>query len=435
MIRQNDCTPETWRKIRIKVISIKGNEEDAGNYRPICTSPALYKLFTTVLYIRLHPRLDQGQPADQGGFRRSHQTVDHVAAYRTLEQRCREWRINMWVATISTRSCRYMFSAPHRTLHIWLKSLSGSTCLCCVPLKRNFIISSNGFAWCLPGCTDQEPFLTLEAQLRRSADCLANWLTTHHTQVMGSSRQIPKPALMSAMSTHRSRLLQDEKMSTLTMMGKIAVSEDMEHVPQPAVGSRCLVASTVSALMILVSMSSIGKPVRSNESVVSVERNMSGAQVDRIPTSANRPGVRKYFERIAEIAIQGESEGRRRLSDADAHLESREWEEREKPEFALYETHQQLESQKKELLQASQWADQAQRERMNLCGETEMRNRLRHESQLKTNHQIEELRKFGHEEAKKIRRLQREDSSVANSRIRRSSESTSSQPQFMSPTW
>ena len=32
--------------------------------------------------------------------------------------------------------------------------------------------------------------------------------------------------------------------------GKIDVSEDMEHVPQPAVGSRCLVASSVSALMI-----------------------------------------------------------------------------------------------------------------------------------------------------------------------------------------
>ena len=40
------------------------------------------------------------------------------------------------------------------------------------------------------------------------------------------------------------------------------------------------------------------------------------------------------------------------------------------------ETHQQLDSQRGELLQASQLADQAQRERINLCGELEMRNRF-----------------------------------------------------------
>ena len=59
------------------------------------------------------------------------------------------------------------------------------------------------------------------------------------------------------------------------------------------------------------------------------------------------------------------------------------WELR-KSEFALCETRQQHESQRRELLQASQWADQAQRERMNLCGELERRNRLHHESQVKT---------------------------------------------------
>ena len=120
-----------------------------------------------------------------------------------------------------------------------------------------------------------------------------------------------------------------------------AVSEDLEHVPQQAVGSRCPVASTVSALMnldslstgkpvrgyesIIVSFSSTGKPVGSDESVASVERNVSGTQVERVPSSANRPGVREYLERKAEVAIQAEVEARRKLSDAEAHLESRAW--------------------------------------------------------------------------------------------------------------
>ena len=96
--QQKDCTPETWRKIRIKVIYMNCDVQDAGNYRTICTLPALFKLFST-LYIRLYPRLDQCQPADQGGFRLSHQ-MDHLMVYRMLEQRCREWVIPLYISTI-----------------------------------------------------------------------------------------------------------------------------------------------------------------------------------------------------------------------------------------------------------------------------------------------------------------------------------------------
>ena len=97
--KQEECTLEAWRRIRIKVIYKKGDVE-AGNYRPICTLPALYILFSTRLYNRLHSRLDRGQPADQGGFRRSYQTLDHLIPYKMLEQRCREWGVKMWIATV-----------------------------------------------------------------------------------------------------------------------------------------------------------------------------------------------------------------------------------------------------------------------------------------------------------------------------------------------
>ena len=100
VLNKDDCTPETWRRIRIKVIHKKGDVQDAGNVRPICILPALYQLFSTLLYIRLHPKFDLCQPADQGGFRRSHQTVDHLMVYRMLEQRCREWCIPMFISTI-----------------------------------------------------------------------------------------------------------------------------------------------------------------------------------------------------------------------------------------------------------------------------------------------------------------------------------------------
>ena len=88
VLKQEDCTPESWRRTRIKVIYEK------------MKLPALYKLFKKIIYNRLCNRLDQAQSEDQGGLRRSCQTLDHLATHRLLEQKCREWGIKMWVATV-----------------------------------------------------------------------------------------------------------------------------------------------------------------------------------------------------------------------------------------------------------------------------------------------------------------------------------------------
>ena len=73
----------------------KGSEEDVG----ICPLPALYKLFSTIPYNRLDPRLDPLQPEDQGGFRESYQTLDHFVTYSLIEQNCQEWSVKIWLAT------------------------------------------------------------------------------------------------------------------------------------------------------------------------------------------------------------------------------------------------------------------------------------------------------------------------------------------------
>ena len=87
--KQESCTPEMWRRIRINVIhKIKGTKDTSETIAPNCTLPALYKLFSTILYNRLDPRLDQIQSEDQGGFRCSYQAIDHLATYRMIEQKC-----------------------------------------------------------------------------------------------------------------------------------------------------------------------------------------------------------------------------------------------------------------------------------------------------------------------------------------------------------
>ena len=50
VIKRKNFTPEEWKKVKIKVIYKKGDVEDVSNYRPICSLPAMYTLFSTILY-------------------------------------------------------------------------------------------------------------------------------------------------------------------------------------------------------------------------------------------------------------------------------------------------------------------------------------------------------------------------------------------------
>ena len=120
IIRQNEFTPEPWKRVKIKVLHKKGDVESEGNYRPICSLLALYKVFSTILYERLYSRLDQEQAEDQAGFRSSHQTTDHLATYRMIEQKCHEWRINMWIATIDFKKA--FDSITHKSIWKAVKS-------------------------------------------------------------------------------------------------------------------------------------------------------------------------------------------------------------------------------------------------------------------------------------------------------------------------
>ena len=77
--------------------------------------------------------------------------------------------------------------------------------------------------------------------------------------------------------------------------------------------------------------------------------------------------------------------------------------------MALYETNRELESQRLELCEANQWADQVQRDKTNLYGELEMRNRLFRENQATACQEIEELRRICCEETDRARQLRIDD--------------------------
>ena len=120
IIKRKEITPEDWKKVTIKVIHKKGDVENVSNYRPICSLPAMHKLFSTILYGKLYPMLDQKQAEDQAGFRKTYQTTDHLATHRLIEQKCHEWGINMWTATVDFMKA--FDSISHKSIWEALKS-------------------------------------------------------------------------------------------------------------------------------------------------------------------------------------------------------------------------------------------------------------------------------------------------------------------------
>ena len=66
------------------------------------------------------------------------------------------------------------------------------------------------------------------------------------------------------------------------------------------------------------------------------------------------------------------------------------------------ESRRELESQRRQFLEANQWADQAQRERLHLCSKLEMKDHLRKECYARTCQEIEEIRRRCYKEENEV---------------------------------
>ena len=102
--------------------------------------PYRYEKVSRAIYI-----LHQEEAEDQAGFRSSYQTTDHFATYRMTEQKCHEWSIKMWIATIDFTSA--FDSITHKSIWKTLES-------CCIDhdyisfLKKLYRVSAESI------CTD-----------------------------------------------------------------------------------------------------------------------------------------------------------------------------------------------------------------------------------------------------------------------------------------
>ena len=103
------------------------------------------------------------------------------------------------------------------------------------------------------------------------------------------------------------------------------------------------------------------------ESVSKGKRDRDHNVVQTLRDSQN---LHKILERRADLAVRGAKLAEQRLSEAEADVEVKHWEKKNLG-IALHEINQEFESQRLQLQQLNQWADQAQRDRISLHGRIE----------------------------------------------------------------
>ena len=67
------------------------------------------------------------------------------------------------------------------------------------------------------------------------------------------------------------------------------------------------------------------------------------------------------------MAVRGEGMVQQKLCEAEAEVEARYWEKRNS-DIVFHEINQEFESQRFHLHQGNRWADQAQRDKISMCG-------------------------------------------------------------------
>jgi hypothetical protein len=92
--------PKYWKSSKITVIFKKGDKQLPENYRPICITPILYRLYSKILLKRIHDKLEAAQSRDQAGFRSTFGCLDHIFTLAQVAEKANEHGIPLWIAVI-----------------------------------------------------------------------------------------------------------------------------------------------------------------------------------------------------------------------------------------------------------------------------------------------------------------------------------------------
>ncbi|XP_048481070.1 uncharacterized protein LOC125489368, partial [Plutella xylostella] len=99
-VLHNGITPEAWSESVVVLFFKKGDKTLLKNYRPIWLLSHVYKRFSRVIANRLAQKLDEFQPPEQAGFRKSFSTIDHIHTVRQIIQKTEEYNQPLCLAFV-----------------------------------------------------------------------------------------------------------------------------------------------------------------------------------------------------------------------------------------------------------------------------------------------------------------------------------------------
>ena len=149
--------------------------------------------------------------------------------------------------------------------------------------------------------------------------------------------------------------------------------------------------------------------------VSSLFESVSEEKRDRDQKVVDRQNLHKILDQKAELVRGGENLAQHRFFEAEADVEVKHWEKRNS-DIALYEINQEFEVPTITATTGESMTDHAQRNKMSLYGELELRNRLFQEDQARDCQEIEELRRICCEETDQTRQARIEELSMQQQR-------------------
>lgn len=99
-ILQSGKTPKQWSKSTIILIHKTGDRSDLDKYRPISLMSNIYKIFSKILLNRVTKILDENQPREQAGFRKSFSTMDHIHVVSQIIEKTNEYNRTLYMCFI-----------------------------------------------------------------------------------------------------------------------------------------------------------------------------------------------------------------------------------------------------------------------------------------------------------------------------------------------
>ena len=101
---QTENIPEDWKNNIIIPIHKKGETTKCENYRAICLSSIVFKLYTSILEKRLRKQIENKFSEEQSGFRPSKQTQDHIFTIRTIAEKAINRQRNLYLAFLDLKA-------------------------------------------------------------------------------------------------------------------------------------------------------------------------------------------------------------------------------------------------------------------------------------------------------------------------------------------